>query len=139
MSRYCLDTSAYSHFQKGHAEVTQLIDEADWLGMPSVVLGELWMGFNLGSILAKNQRVLESFLASPFVEEIDVSDGVARNYGEIAAELRRAGTPMPTNDIWIAACAATTGSIVLTFDEHFRIITRIGSIVLKPESRLEPS
>ncbi|HEY3567135.1 MAG TPA: hypothetical protein VGP73_04305 [Thermoanaerobaculia bacterium] len=45
MSRYCLDTSAYSHFKRGDPAVVDLIDRADWLGLPSIALGELWIGF----------------------------------------------------------------------------------------------
>jgi tRNA(fMet)-specific endonuclease VapC len=44
--------------------------------------------------------------------------------------LRGAGTPLPTNDVWIAAATATTGATLLTFDEHFAHVDRIGSVVL---------
>ena len=46
-----------SHFQRGHSEVVELIDRAEWLGVPSIVLGELWMGFQGGRSLAKNQNL----------------------------------------------------------------------------------
>lgn len=131
MSRYCLDTTAYSQFQRGHAEVTELIDQAKWVGLPSVAIGELWMGFVQGRHIRKNQELLEAFLAHPLVEEIRVGGSVPRLYGEIAVDLRRQGTPIPTNDIWIAACAAATGSTVLTFDGHFRSVSRVGHIVLE--------
>ena len=48
------------------------------------------------------------------------------NDAEIVLSLRRAGTPLPTNDIWIAAVAGREGVPVLTFDEHFSEIARIG-------------
>ena len=54
----------------------------------------------------------------------------ARVYAEIVTALRRAGTPLPTNDIWIAAIAARNGATVLTYDPHFRSIERIGSVIL---------
>jgi hypothetical protein len=47
LSRYCLDTSAYTHFKSGDPAVVDLIDTAAWIGVPSVVLGELWMSFLL--------------------------------------------------------------------------------------------
>jgi len=53
----------------------------------------------------------------------------SRHYAEIVAELRRAGTPLPTNDIWVAAVASRNGTTVLTCDDHFERITRVGSIV----------
>ena len=130
MSRYCLDTSAYSHFKRGDERVVDLLDGADWIGVPSVVLGELWMGFLSGGRRDRNVAELNEFLASPVVNELAVDGEVARVYAEIAVALRRAGTPIPTNDIWIAATAANVGAIVLTHDEHFERIQRVSSLVL---------
>lgn len=130
MSRYCLDTSAYSQFKRGHPPVVERLDSAEWVGVPSIVLGELWTGFLLGKRLAENRAELNDFLASPVVDEVVVDGDVAHVYGEIVAALRRAGTPLPTNDIWIAATAARVGAIVLTYDPHFQLIQRVGSEVL---------
>jgi tRNA(fMet)-specific endonuclease VapC len=130
LSRYVLDTSAYSHFKRGDAQVIDLIDAAEWIGVPSVVLGELWAGFLSGRRARENESELREFLANPAVEEISVDAKVARLYAEIVVTLRASGMPLPVNDIWIAACAAAAGSSVLTYDDHFRRIGRIGSIVL---------
>lgn len=130
MSRFCLDTSAYTHFKRGQGEVVELVDTADWLGVPSIVLGELWMGFLLGGRLERNAADLREFLANPTVHEVAIDGDVARIYAEITVALRRAGTPLPTNDIWIAAAAAGSGATVLTYDGHFREIARVGSLVL---------
>ncbi len=135
MSRYILDTSAYSHFKRGSAEVTELIDAADWLGIPSVVLGELWIGFLSGRRPRENERELRDFLANPVVEEVPIDRHVARIYAEIVVALREAGIPLPVNDVWIGACAAATGAAVLTYDAHFRHIRRAGSIVLREPAR----
>jgi tRNA(fMet)-specific endonuclease VapC len=132
VSRYCLDTSAYSHFQRGERAVVDLIDSADWIGVPSVVLGELWIGFLLGTRTEQNQSELREFLADPVVEELTVDREVSRLYAEISVSLRRAGNPLPTNDIWVAACAARAGATVLTYDPHFSVIQRVGSVVLPP-------
>jgi tRNA(fMet)-specific endonuclease VapC len=67
------------------------------------------------------------------VEEIPVDGEVARTYAEIVVELRQAGTPLPTKDVWIAASAARVGATVLTFDEHFNSIRRVGSVILAAE------
>ena len=98
--------------------------------MPSVVLGELWSGFLRGRRGAENEEKLQRFLASSVVEEVVIDRYVARAYAEISVSLRQAGTPLPINDVWIAACAATSGASVLTYDDHFRHIRRIGAIVL---------
>jgi tRNA(fMet)-specific endonuclease VapC len=112
--------------------VVDLIDRAEWLGFPSVAIGELWMGFFLGGLMTKNQRELELFLGHPLVEELQVDREVARIYGEICVDLRKAGTPIPINDIWIAATAAHAEVPVITYDGHFRSIRRVDSLVLEP-------
>ena len=89
MSRYCLDTSAYSHFKRGHAPVVELIDGADWIGVSTIVLGELWLGFGLGDRARQNVRELHQFLASPVVEVLSVDASIAQVFGEIAGGLRR--------------------------------------------------
>lgn len=134
MSRYCLDTSAYSHFKRGDAQVVELIDGAEWLGMPTIVLGELRVGFLLGGRLTVNESELREFLANPVVEIVGVDSEVSRHYAEIFVDLRRAGTPLPTNDIWIAAIAAREGALVLTYDDHFHAISRVGANILRSSS-----
>jgi len=130
VTRLCLDTSAYSHFKRGESRVVDLVDRADWIGMPSIVVGELWAGFLLGARMEENIGALEEFLDHAVVETLRIDAGVARVYGEIVLDLRRRGRPLPTNDIWIAATAVHAGAVVLTFDEHFRQIDRVGACVL---------
>lgn len=130
MNRLVLDTSAYSQFQRGQLEAVHRIDAASWIGVPAIVVGELLSGFRAGSRVDENSGVLQQFLNNTVVEVIEVDRYVAEVYGEIVASLREAGTPLPTNDVWVAACAAASGGTVLTFDKHFAMIERIGTIVL---------
>ena len=130
MTRFCLDTSAYSHFRRGEPRVVGHVDQASWIGVPSVVLGELWAGFLVGGRLDKNSDELAKFLAQPVVAVLQVDEDIARIYGEVFADLRVIGRPLPTNDIWIAATAVRVGATVLTFDEHFRAVSRVSSLVL---------
>ena len=135
MSGYCLDTAAYSNFQRGHSELVALVDRADWVGVPTVTMGELRTGFLLGAHRERNEAELDEFLANPVVEVLGVDAEASRHYAEIVADLRRAGTPLPTNDIWIAATAARHGAAVLTCDKHFERIGRVGAVVFEPEQR----
>ena len=130
MNRLVLDTTAYSQFQRGHVEAVARIDSAAFVGVPSVTVGELETGFRLGRRYAANREVLEKFLGNSVVELITVDDHVAQVYAEIVVALRRSGRPLPTNDIWIAACAASVGATVLTFDAHFAQIERVGALIL---------
>lgn len=131
MNRFCLDTSAYSQFRRGEPSVTAHLDRAQWIGVPSVVLGELWAGFFAGTRTDDNEAQLGEFLSHPVVEVLPVDASVARIYGEIFADLRARGRPLPTNDLWVAAAAVRAGAVVLTFDAQFRAITRAGSLILR--------
>lgn len=130
MSRYCLDASAYSHFMRGDPRVVEMLDQADWIGVPAVVLGELRTGFRLGGRPERNEEELRELLAIPVVEVLPVDDDVSRHYAEIVVELRRSGTPIPTNDVWVSATAAQAGALVLSYDRHFEAVTRVGSVLL---------
>lgn len=98
--------------------------------MPAVTLGELRVGFLLGGRREANEAELAEFVANPVVEDLPVDAEVSRHYAEIVVDLRRAGTPLPTNDIWIAAVASRFGATVLTCDAHFKVVTRVGSLVV---------
>jgi tRNA(fMet)-specific endonuclease VapC len=93
--------------------------------------GELRTGFLLGGRRKRNERDLDVFLDNPVVQVLPVDSETSRQYAEIVAELRKAGTPIPTNDIWIAATAARNGRTVLTCDDHFQRIGRVGSVVIE--------
>jgi tRNA(fMet)-specific endonuclease VapC len=94
------------------------------------MLGELTAAFRLGGRPQQNFTELEDFLADPVVEEVEVDRDVATIYGEIVVALRRKGTPIPTNDVWIAACASRSGATLLTYDAHFEAVDRIGVLRL---------
>ncbi|MBT9583295.1 type II toxin-antitoxin system VapC family toxin [bacterium] len=135
MKRYCLDTSAYSNFKRGRPRIVKLLAQAEWLVLPSIVVGELWAGFLKGNRPLENQDELLDFLAHPMVHETPANREVAIAYAEIIETLRVAGTPLPSNDIWIAATAATSGSTVITYDAHFKAIFRVASLILDPSER----
>jgi tRNA(fMet)-specific endonuclease VapC len=130
LNSLCLDTSAYSNFRRGNEEVAALLDRAELVGVPAIALGELRTGFLLGGRRRRNELELDAFLDNPAVQVLPVDAETSRQYAEIVAELRKAGTPLPTNDIWIAATAARNGATVLTCDGHFEHIRRVGSLVV---------
>ena len=130
-SRLTLDTSAYSHLRAGHEVVLDLATAADSIFVPVTVLGELYGAFELGSRRRENQATLTEFLSEPFVTVVPATSSVARHYGRIYAELRRAGTPIPVNDMWIAAATVETGSCLLTFDADFASVQSLDCVVLE--------
>ena len=125
-----LDTSAYSRFRAGDTRVHDLIAAADAVIVPVPVLGELYGAFEAGGRARENRVALAGFLDEPFVSVVTVSETVARQYGRLYGALRRAGTPVPVNDMWIAACAIDQGACLLTFDTDFERIAGLDRIVL---------
>lgn len=116
----CLDTCTYSRMRLGDKRLQVCLEEADLLVIPVVVLGELHAGFERGSRKADNEARLEAFLEAPGVRIQDMNWDIARRYGLLVEQLRRAGTPIPTNDIWVAATALELGARLVSYDEHFQ-------------------
>lgn len=128
MTAILLDTSAYSAFMRGHAALKLALQDADRIALTPIVLGELGAGFRAGARQKKNEAELHRFLASPRVHVVAVDPDTAERYAVILHGLRRAGTPIPTNDIWIAASAMQHGLRILTTDVHY---TRIPQVLVE--------
>lgn len=118
-----LDTNAYVALKRGHREVAEIVRESSELAFSVIVIGELMFGFQNGSRYRRNLKDLEAFLANDRVTVLPVSLTTADRFGRIAAALRKAGTPIPTNDIWIAAHAYESGAELITFDGHFSAVS----------------
>ncbi len=131
MSRVLLDTSAYSAFLRGNPEIKTALQEAEEISLTPVVLGELRAGFLQGAQRRKNEQQLRLFLSSPRVSLLPVDAETAERYAVIVDSLRKAGTPIPTNDIWIAASAMQHGLAILTTDAHYLKVPQV--IVRKVE------
>jgi len=117
-----LDTNVYVALKRGHTETANIVRTASAIAFSSIVMGELLFGFRNGNRLTKNMEELEDFITDSRVELLAVSETTADRFGRIAAALRKAGKPIPTNDIWIAAHASESGAELVTFDGHFAAI-----------------
>jgi len=125
MKKIILDTNAYTRLLAGSEEVLDIISTADSLYMSIFVLGELYAGFSSGLKEQKNRETLNRFLLKPTVKILNATIETAEIFGMLKSRLKIAGTPLPINDVWIAAHAIETGSIVVTFDKHFNKISGI--------------
>ena len=123
--RLLLDTSAYSAFMRGHEAVRHAIRASEEIFLNSIVIGELTAGFIRGKQRRKNEAELQRFFASPRVGLLDITEATAERYAVILNGLWQAGTPIPTNDIWIAASAMEYGLCVVTTDQHYQKIPQI--------------
>jgi tRNA(fMet)-specific endonuclease VapC len=120
-----LDTSAYSAFMKGDSDIKLALQQTDEIYLSPIVLGELMSGFRRGKYRSKNQQELAAFLSSPRARTVYIDDGTAEHYAVILNSLWTAGTPIPTNDIWIAASAMQHGLHLLTTDGHYTKVPQI--------------
>lgn len=115
-----LDTNAYSAYLRGLPDAVFIIDHAPLLGLSPIVIGELKAGFALGSQETRNLEQLRRARESPRLRMIRLDDSVTDRYARIVKQLRREGTPIPTNDLWIAACVPLVNAALFTLDDHFR-------------------
>ena len=129
--RLLLDTSAYSAFKRGHSGVVDLVRRSEQILLPTIVAGELIAGFRSGSRCKKNLTELREFLDHSRVTTVQVTLTTADRYGRIYSALRRKGTPVPTNDMWVAAQAMETGTELASLDGHFEHIDGIAWIDLR--------
>jgi predicted nucleic acid-binding protein len=120
-----MDTSAYTAFLRGSPEVKEAVQRADEIVFNPVVLGELIAGFLMGRNERKNRAILKDFLSSPRVIIAGIDEETSERYAVIVQSLRVKGTPIPTNDLWIAASAMQHGLKVLTTDKHYLEIPQI--------------
>ena len=100
--------------------------------MPVVVLGELFRGFAAGGRERENRESLRVFLGSPRVSVAEIRQTTSERYAVIYAHLKSAGNPIPTNDLWIAACAMELGAEVLTADRHFEMVPQVMARFIGP-------
>ena len=117
-----LDTNAYVGFKLGNKELVEYLIRADTILISPVVLGELMFGFRSGTRFDSNMDELNRFLAHRAVEMLELTDVTSDRYSRIASRLKKLGTPIPTNDIWIAAQTMETGAELVTRDHHFEKI-----------------
>ena len=132
MSRILLDTSAVSAFFRGHESIVDAARFAERIAVNPVVLGELTAGFRVGTRHDDNLETLERFLRSPRVLILDIDAEPAERYAQIYDSLRRTGTPIPTNDIWIAASAMQFGLRLVTTDAHYEHVVQISLDLYRP-------
>jgi tRNA(fMet)-specific endonuclease VapC len=122
MKKILIDTNIYSFAMRGDREVIRILKKMETIGISAISIGELLSGFKGGTREAKNREELNFFLDSPRVVLYPIDFVTSDCYSEIINNLKKAGTPVPTNDIWIAAAAFQHGLKLFTKDAHFSFI-----------------
>jgi tRNA(fMet)-specific endonuclease VapC len=126
--RLALDTNRYVDFCSGIDMAVQAVRRASQVVLPFIVLGELRAGFRGSANSRRNERVLSSFIQSNRVAVLFADEGTTHAYAALFAQLRRAGTPIPSNDLWIAALVLQHDLVLFTGDKHFDCVPQIPRI-----------
>lgn len=119
MKRVFLDTNSYSKLFKGDKSVDKEITRAKVVHISVITLGELLLGFKRGSKEKENLQHLKDFLKNSKINVANVKSDTAKIYSEISFLIRKQGTPLPVNDVWIASQVLETDSTLITYDSHF--------------------
>lgn len=123
--RLALDTNRYVDMCKGVAETIALLEQAELIALPFVVLGELRAGFAHGRRPADNERILRRFLLTEGVRVLFADDQTTHHYAAVFSQLRKQGTPIPTNDMWLAALVLQHNLVLHARDKHFAHLPQI--------------
>lgn len=117
--RLVLDTNAYRAHMEAREDVVALVRRAEQVLLPVPVVAELRFGFLNGTRGRQNEGVLARFLDVPRVRVLDCDEATTHFFAELKMQLKRQGTPIPLNDVWIAALVVQHRGTLLTFDGDF--------------------
>jgi tRNA(fMet)-specific endonuclease VapC len=123
--RLALDTNRYVDLCRGVARVAETLETAEAVYLPFAVLAELRAGFAVGAHGPENERTLRRFLMRDGVAVLYPDEQTTHQYATVFRQLRRQGTPIPTNDIWIAALVLQYDLALYARDRHFEHLPQI--------------
>ena len=123
--KMAIDTNRYRDFCEGDDAAVQHFRAANLIIMPFPVLAELRSGFACGTLARRNERTLNIFLNRPRVAVFYADEQTTFHYARLFAQLRSQGTPIPTNDLWIAALVQQHNLLLFSRDQHFDALPQL--------------
>ena len=126
--RLALDTNRYTDLCRGERSVIETVERADEVWLPFIVVGELRAGFAVGTQGPRNEAVLRRFLLKPGVGILYAGEQTTHHYAQVYRQLRKQGTPIPTNDMWIAALVLEHSLVLCARDAHFDTLAQITQV-----------
>jgi tRNA(fMet)-specific endonuclease VapC len=121
-----LDTNGLSAIADGDVALESVLRRATEIALPVIVLGE----YRYGIRQSRGRKHYEQWLTESLGDfrVLDVDEATAVNYAALRHELKSAGTPIPSNDVWIAALCRQHALSVLSRDRHFDLVRGIHRI-----------
>ena len=126
--RLALDINRYTDLCRGHASAVEAIELADEVWVPFIVLGQLRAGFAVGTQGPHNEAALRRFLLKSRVGVLYADDQTTHHYAVLYRQLRKQGTPIPTNDMWIAALVLQHSLVLFARDAHFDVLPQLARL-----------
>ena len=123
--KVAIDTNRYGDFLAGRSESVELLETAMAVYLPFIVVGELRAGFGAGKRSTENEHRLRRFLAKEGVSVLYADDQTTQHYASVFRQLRQQGTPIPTNDMWIAALVLQHNLALHDRDRHFENLPQL--------------
>jgi predicted nucleic acid-binding protein len=123
--RLALDTNRYTDLCRGDLSVVETVELADEIWLPFIVLGELRAGFAVGSQGPRNEAVLRRFFMKSGVGVLYADAQTTHHYAAVYRQLRKQGTPIPANDMWIAAVVLQHSLVLFARDAHFDVLPQL--------------
>ena len=123
--RAALDTNRLTDLLCGDAALADHLGACDEVWIPLVVLAEIKAGFYGGTHRERNEALLQKLLAKPTVEVLLPTRQTAEHYARLFVQLKRARTPIPDNDLWIAALVLEHDLVLITRNRHFERIPQL--------------
>jgi predicted nucleic acid-binding protein len=112
-----LDTNAVSALFAGQERLAEQLGASLRHHLPVIVVGEYRYGLERSSKRALLGGLLQTLIEESIVLPVD--NATAEHYAVVREQLRRDGSPIPENDVWIAALASQHGLPVVSRDRHF--------------------
>jgi tRNA(fMet)-specific endonuclease VapC len=112
-----LDTNGLSAVAEGEPALEAILRKAVQVAIPVIVLGE----YRYGIAQSRDRNHYEQWLSEylPKFRILDVDDRTTISYAAVRMELKKAGTPIPSNDVWIAALCRQHSLPIVSRDRHF--------------------
>jgi predicted nucleic acid-binding protein len=121
-----LDTNGLSALAEGELRLEPILRKATQIAVPVIVLGEYRYGIQQSRERQRYEHWLVEYLANFRVLNLD--EQTTTSYAAVRGELKRAGTPIPSNDVWIAALCRQHSLPVLSRDRHFDLVAGLRRI-----------
>jgi tRNA(fMet)-specific endonuclease VapC len=128
--KIAIDSNRYTDFCRGIEEVVSVVENAEEIHLPLVVVGEQRAGFANGNHPEKNERTLTNFLNNTGVFILLPDEQTTYFYADLYAYLRKKGKPIPTNDLWIAALVVQHQLVLFDRDSDFDNLPQLARIRL---------